>query len=278
MRLLPRRLAHGEEATLVEHLGELRSRLVVCLLALGVTTGAAFGFHHEILDWLNRPLPYVTDPVTHVRHQKLPVTIDVAEPFMTAFWVSFWVGILAAAPIILWQIWGFFAPAFQEHVQRKVGAFAAFSGGLLAAGIAFGYYVVLNPAIGFLTNYDSTHFDIQIRAKSYYSFVTLVLVAMGVIFELPVFILALTRIGILPVEKLRRNRRIGYVLVAVLAVALPGVDPVTTTLEMLPLMVLFELSIWLSVLFDRRRRRSKALRDLEWEREYGDGGVEADAI
>ncbi|HZT54096.1 MAG TPA: twin-arginine translocase subunit TatC, partial [Gaiellaceae bacterium] len=121
MRLLPRRLEHGEEATLVEHLGELRARLVVCLLALGVTTGVAFGFHHELLNWLNRPLPYVTDPVTHVRHQKLPVTIDVAEPFMTAFWVSFWAGLAGAFPIVLWQLWGFFAPAFEPHVQRKVG-------------------------------------------------------------------------------------------------------------------------------------------------------------
>lgn len=271
MRLLPRRLEHGEEASLVDHLGELRTRLVVCLLALAVTTGVTFAFHERILNWLNAPLP---------KGYK-PITIDVTEPFMTAFWVSLWAGILIALPIILWQVWGFFAPAFQQHTQRMVAGFSIFSAFLLLAGVAFGYFVVLGPAVHFLTNFDSAQFDIQIRAKNYYSFVVLVLVAMAVVFELPIFILALARIGIVPVQKLRRNRRIGYVAMAVLAVALPGIDPVTTTLEMLPLMILFELSIWLAVIFDRRWKRAAAEREEEWEREYGDfggGGIEADAI
>jgi sec-independent protein translocase protein TatC len=275
MRLLPRRLQHGEEATVVEHLGELRSRIVVCLIALGVGTGVAFAFHNNILDWLNRPLPKVDGK------QIKPITIDVSEPFLTSFWVSLWAGILFALPVILWQVWGFFAPAFAKHTQRKIAGFTFFSVGLMVCGILFGYYVVLEPAIHFLTGYDSSHFDIQVRAKNYYSFVTLVMVAMAIVFELPIFILALTRIGILPVDKLRKNRRIGYVAVAALAVALPGVDPVTTTLEMIPLMILFELSIWLAVFFDRRRKRRAAA----WEAEYNDpldfgggGPVEADAI
>ncbi len=273
MRLLPRRLAHGEEATLVEHLGELRTRIVFCLLAVAVTTGVAYGFHRTLLHWMNRPLP---------KGYK-PITIDVSEPFLTSFWISLWAGILVALPIILWQVWGFFAPAFQQHTQRKVAGFSAFSALLLAAGIAFGYFVVLDPAIHFLTNYDKHQFEIQIRAKSYYSFVTLVMVATAVVFELPMFILAMARIGILPAEKLRRNRRLGYVVVAALAVALPGVDPVTTTLEMIPLMVLFEGSIWMVVFFDRVWKRQAAERDAAWQREYGDtldfgDGIEADAI
>lgn len=142
---------------------------------------------------------------------------------------------------------------------------------------------MLGPAIHFLTNFDKHQFNIVIRAKSYYSFVTLVLVSTAVVFELPVFMLALARIGIVPAEKLRRNRRLGYVLVAVLAVALPGVDPVTTTLEMIPLMVLFEGSIWLVVFFDRGWKRRAAARDAAWQQEYGDtldfgDGIEADAI
>ena len=268
MRPLPRRLDHGEEATLVEHLGELRTRLVVCLIALAVTTGVTFGFHDHLLNWLNRPLP----------DGYKPVTFAVTEPFMTAFWVSLWAGILLALPIILWQVWGFFAPAFEKHTQRKVAGFAVFSALLLGAGVTFGYFVVLDPAVHFLTNFDKEQFQIELRANSYYSFVTLVMVAMAVVFELPVFILALTRIGIIPVEKLRRNRRIGYVLVAVLAVALPGIDPVTTTLEMLPLMVLFELSIWLAVIADKRRKRREAEEELLWEREFGIEPIELDAV
>ena len=277
MRLLPRRLAHGEEATLVEHLGELRTRIVFCLIAVAVTTSVAYAFHGTLLNWLNRPLPTVNG------HKYHPITIDVSEPFLTSFWISLWTGLLLALPVVLWQFWGFFAPAFQKHTQRKVAGFSLFSAVLLLAGIAFGYFVVLDPAIHFLTNFDKTHYRIDIRAKSYYSFVMLVLVATAVVFELPVFILALARIGILPAEKLRRNRRLGYVLVAALAVALPGVDPVTTTLEMIPLMILFEGSIWMVVFFDRVWKRQAAERDAAWQREYGDtldfgDGIEADAI
>lgn len=274
MRLLPRRLAHGEEATVVEHLGELRSRVVFCLLTIAVTTGVTYAFHRHIISWLERPLP---------GHDHHLVVLDVSEAFLTAFWVSLWAGLLLALPICLWQIWGFFAPAFEPHIQRKVALFAFFSAALMVAGIAFGYFVVLKPAVHYLTGYDSHQFNYIARAKSYFSFVTTVMVATAIVFELPVFILALARIGILPAEKLRRNRRLGYVLVTALAVVLPGVDPVTTVLEMLPLMVLFEGSIWLVVFFDKRWKRRAAERDAAWEREYtetlgfGDG-IEADAI
>jgi sec-independent protein translocase protein TatC len=267
MRLLPRRLEHGEEASVVDHLGELRSRIFFCLIAIVATTTVTYVFHDRILTWLNKPLP---------KGYK-PTTLSVAEPFLTSFWVSLWAGLLLALPIICWQIWGFFAPAFDPHRQRKVVAFSFFAALLLAAGIAFGYYVVLDPAIHFLTNYDKNHYTIIIQAKSYYSFVTMVMVATGVIFELPIFILALARIGILPADRLRKNRRLGYVIVAAIAVALPGVDPVTTTLEMIPMMVLFEGSIWLAVFFDRRWKRDAAARDSAWEAEYPDP-FEADAI
>jgi sec-independent protein translocase protein TatC len=274
MRLLPRRLAHGEEATVVEHLGELRTRIVFCLITVGVTTGVTYAFHRHIITWLERPLP---------GHDHHLVVLDVSEAFLTAFWVSLWAGLLLALPICLWLMWGFFAPAFDPHIQRKVALFSVFSALLLVAGIAFGYFVVLKPAVHFLTGYDSHQFNYIARAKSYFSFVTTVMVATALVFELPVFILALARIGILPAEKLRRNRRLGYVLVTALAVVLPGVDPVTTVLEMIPLFVLFEGSIWLVVFFDRRWKRAAAERDAAWEREYAEtlgfgDGIEADAI
>jgi sec-independent protein translocase protein TatC len=274
MRLLPRRLAHGEEASVVEHLGELRSRIVFCLLTIGVTTGVTYAFHRHIIRWLERPLP---------GHSQRLVTLDVSEAFLTAFWVSLWAGLLLALPVVLWQTWGFFAPAFEKRMQRKVVFFSICSAALLVAGIAFGYFVVLKPAVHFLAGYDSHEFNYIVRAKSYFSFVTTVMVACAIVFELPVFILALARIGILPAEKLRRNRRLGYVLVTALAVVLPGVDPVTTVLEMIPLMVLFEGSIWMVVFFDKRWKRAAAQRDAAWEREYSEtlgfgDGIEADAI
>ena len=104
----------------------------------------------------------------------------------------------------------------------------------------------------FLTNFDSSLYDIEVRASSYYSFVMLVLVFVGILFQLPVFLLGLVRFGVTSSAKLRRNRRMGYVGMAALAVVMPGVDPVTTALTMAPLMVLFEGSIWLAVVFERR--------------------------
>jgi sec-independent protein translocase protein TatC len=256
MRGLPRRLRHGEEATLVEHLGELRTRLVVSLLAVAVTFSVVYGFHGQLLDWLNRPLP---------EHLRKPTTFGVAEPFITSFMVSFWVSLLIALPICLWQLWSFLAPAFRVDSQRIIAGFTAFAAVLLAGGIMFGYFVALPAAVHFLTNYDSNHFNIQIRARDYYSFVITVLFAVGVVFELPIFVLGLARLGIVPSAKLRRNRRIGYVIVAAVAVALPGVDPVTTLFEMGPLMVLFELSIWLAVFFEKRWKARDAAREAAFQ-------------
>ena len=255
MKALPRRLRHGEEATLVEHLGELRTRLVICVIALLVGFSVAFAFHVTIIHWLNGPLP-----------DKLkPTTLGVAEPFLTSMVISLWVGLAIAFPVVLWQVWAFFAPAFQEHTQRQLIGFVVFASVLLGGGIVFGYFIALPAAVHFLTNYDSELYNTQIRAKDYYSFVLLVLAAVGVVFELPIFVLALVRIGILTTAKLRRNRRIGYVVVAAVAVALPGVDPVTTLMEMAPLMILFECSIWLSVLFEKRWRARADAREAAFE-------------
>jgi sec-independent protein translocase protein TatC len=248
---LPRRLRHGEEATLVEHLDELRSRIVVALLSLAVCTVAAFVFQHRILHWLSEPLP-------EKRRAQGLLTLGVAEPFLTTFKVSLWVGLGVAFPIILWQVWSFFAPAVEERTQRVVASFVGFAAGLLAGGVAFGYYVVLPKALSFLTNYNDDTFNIQIRATDYYNFVMLVLVGVGVVFELPIFVLALVRLGILTSYRLRHTRRVGYFLVAVVGVLLPGIDPVTTVLETVPLFVLYEGSIWLAVLMERYWTRRAA--------------------
>jgi sec-independent protein translocase protein TatC len=243
MRALPRRLSYGEEATLVEHLGELRTRIVVALLAVAIGFGVAYAFHSRLIHWLEDALP---------ANRRQLVTFGVAEPFLTAMWVSLYAGLILALPVVLWQVWGFLAPAFEVHAQRVVAGLVAFATALAAIGLGFGYFVALPAALHFLTNYDSSLYKIQIRARDYISFASVVIVAVVVVFEVPIFILALVRLGVLSSAMLRRNRRIGYAAMAILAVALPGVDPVTTTLEMIPLMVLFEGSIWLSVLIERR--------------------------
>lgn len=256
MRALPRRLRPGEEATLVEHLGELRTRIVIGLLALTVGFAVAYAFRSNIIHWLNQPLP---------ANKRKPVTFSVAEPFLTSVMVSLYAGFLLALPVVLWQFWSFLAPAFQEHTQRLVAGLVTFATILGAGGLAFAYFVALPAAVHFLTNFDNNLYNIQIRARDYYSFASLVLLAVTVVFEVPIVILGLVRIGVLTTHRLRRNRRVGYVLMAALAVALPGVDPVTTTLEMIPLMILFEGSIWMSLFFDRRWKRAAAAREAAFE-------------
>src|ERR687892_1186584 len=132
-RRLPRRLSHGEEATLVEHLGELRSRLLISLLAIGVAFGFAFAVHERIVEWLTEPLPA----------GKELVTFGVTEPFFTAVKVSFYAAFALALPVVLYQLWSFLAPAVEEHTQRIVSAFVALGTALFVGGAAFAYLIVL---------------------------------------------------------------------------------------------------------------------------------------
>jgi sec-independent protein translocase protein TatC len=245
MSVLPRRLRHGEEATLVEHLGELRARLIISLVALAGGFGVAYGFHGRLLDWLNRPLPD--------RLQK-PVTFSPIEPFATSIWVSLWAGLLLALPIVLWQLWAFLAPAFEEQRQRSMVVLVAFATILGLGGVAFGYFVILSPAIHFLTNFDSSHYTIQIRARDYYPFVSFVLLGVALAFEVPVFVLALVRLRILSAARLRSTWRLGVFVMTVIGVILPGVDPVSTILSVVPLVVLYLLSIGLATYLEPRWR------------------------
>ena len=221
----------------------------IALGALAVAFAVCFAFHERIVRWLTEPLP----------DDKQLVTFGVTEPFTTSVKVSLIAAFAVALPVILYQAWSFLAPAIEEHTQRVVSLFVLAGTLLFIAGVAFGYFVVLDQALEFLTTYDDDLYDIQIRASYYYSFVSLALLAMGLMFELPVFILALVRIGVLTAAQLRRNRRIGYFLMLVIAVLLPTVDPVSLALETLPLVVLFELSIQLAAIMERRWAKSGVL-------------------
>jgi sec-independent protein translocase protein TatC len=244
---LPQRLRYGDEATLVEHLDELRSRIIVCLLTVTGFTVVTFIFHTRLVHWLEIALP------PDRRHL---VTFSPTEPFVTSLTVSIYAAGLLALPVILWQLWGFLAPAMEHSAQRAVAGLAAFAGALALGGLAFGYFLVLPAALHFLTNYDSKQYDILIRANAYFSFATTVLLAIVVIFEVPIVILGLVRVGVLTSRQLRRNRRWGYLITAVIALALPGPDPVTTALELLPMWAIYEASIWLAVFAERRIKPS----------------------
>jgi sec-independent protein translocase protein TatC len=247
VRRLPRRVARHDELSLVGHLEELRSRLLVSGASVLVGTAIGYALHRRVLAALVQALP--------PGHREL-VTFGVAEPFTTSLKVSIVVGLAIALPVVLWQLWSFLAPALADDATSGIGAFVALAAVLMAFGVAFGDRVALPAALRFLTTYDSNVYDVRIRAGDYLSFAVLVLAACGAVFELPVAVLGLVRVGALSSARLRRNRRVGYFTVAVVGVLLPGVDPVTTVIETIPLAVLFEASIWLAVACERRWNRS----------------------
>ncbi len=226
----------------MEHLTELRARLLIALGALVPAFAVSFAFHERIVRWLARPLP----------DDRTLVTLGVTEPFTTSIKVALLAAVAITLPILLYQLWSFLAPAITEEAQRIVSVFVLLATGLFAGGVAFCYWIILPRALHFLTSFDEELYEIQIRASYYYSFTAITLLATGLAFQMPIFILALVRLRVLTAARLRRNRRMGIVLMVVFAVLLPTVDPVSLAFEVVPLLLLFELSIWLATFMEKR--------------------------
>jgi sec-independent protein translocase protein TatC len=253
-RWLPRRLTHGEEATLVEHLEELRSRLIIALIAIVPIFAVTFAFHERIMEWLMEPLP----------NDRRLVTLGVTEPFTTSVKVALIAAIAFALPVLLWQAWAFLAPAVEPHFERVVLGFVVLATSLFVAGVAFMYVVVLPRALDFLTSYDEELYDIQIRASYYYTFAAMTLLAGGLAFLMPIFVVGLVRLQVVTSDQLRRNRKLAFVFLLVFAALLPTVDPVSLALEVVPLVLLFEVTIWVCVVLERRWNRG-------WDEDYAEG-------
>ncbi len=228
-----------ERLTLVEHLDELRTRIIVCVVAVVVTVGVCFWQNHTLLDIVNNPLP------TDIK----PITLSPAEPFLTTFKLSMYAGLILALPLLLYQAYAFILPALSPAERRTIVPFLLMVPFLFILGVVFGYYVVLPAALKFLLNFNDTIFNNQIRASDYYSFVTITLLAMGLVFQVPMGILAIVRLGIVSIAQLRKNRRYAYLILAIIAMLLPGTDPVTMMVELIPLLALYEISILLARFF-----------------------------
>ncbi len=236
-----RPVAHEDRLTLVEHLDELRTRLIVSALAVIVAFAFCVWQNHLILEIVNDPLPA----------GEQPVTLSPTEPFLTTVTVSLYAALLIALPVVLYQAYAFVLPAFSPSERRVALPLLLMVPLLFVAGVLFCYFVVLPPAIKFLLGFNADEFNTELRARDYYSFVSLTLLSMGILFQVPVGVIAATRLGLTTPEKLRRGRRLAIVGIAVLAALLPTVDPVTMLLEMVPLVVLYELSIVLASAFGR---------------------------
>jgi sec-independent protein translocase protein TatC len=228
-----------ERLTLVEHLDELRTRIIISVAVLGVAIGLCFWQNDLLLHVINAPLP----------DHKEPITLSPTEPFLATLKVSAYAGIVIALPVILYEVYAFLLPALSPAEKRVIVPFLILVPVLFIAGVVFGYFIVLPAAIKFLLNFNSNNFHIEVRASEYYGFVELTLLAMGLVFQVPMAILALTKLGIVTVEQLRHNRRYAYFVLSVVAMLLPGTDPITMLVELAPLLVLYELSIVLARIF-----------------------------
>ncbi|MGC1165711.1 MAG: twin-arginine translocase subunit TatC [Solirubrobacterales bacterium] len=241
---MPRRVravSHEDRLSLVEHLDELRFRVIVCIAVVGVALALCFWQNNLLLEIANGPLP----------DGKKLLTFGVTEPFTTTVTVAAYGALILSMPFLLYQVYAYVLPAFSEQERRTVLPILLVFPVLFLAGLAFAYFAVMPAAVNFLLNFNESQFNIQVRARDYYSFFSMTMLAGGLIFQLPLAILAVTRLGIVKVEQLRSNRRYAYLLIALLAAALPGVDPISMLIEMVPLLVLYELSILLARAFGR---------------------------
>lgn len=310
-----RTIGHEDRLSLVDHLEELRTRLIVSGVVLAVAFGVCLWQNHALLHLIGRPLERVRHgqvqrgegalgqaaqaqravikvageteatvtllsapdsglPAT-VRARlaaELPrlradtaklspgaqteklVTLGVGEPFTTTLTVVFFFALIASLPVILFELYGFVLPALRPSERRAVAPLLAAVPFLFVAGVLFGYFVVLPSALHFLVNFNSSEFNILVQAGPYYQFAATVLLAMGLLFQVPVAVLGATRAGLVSPGQLRRGRRYAIVACAAVAAFLPG-DAITLLLETIPLYVLYEMSILLASLAERRERR-----------------------
>jgi sec-independent protein translocase protein TatC len=303
-------IGHDERLSIVDHLDELRSRLIVSVSVLLVTFGLCLWQQHRLLEVLNRALPasatntkpnhlngltgdalkesrYLTAASDNLRNlassrtqspqdraqfgavaanlskaaqslpqsnpQRLPVTIGVGEPFTTSLTVAAYFGLVLALPILIYQGYGFVVPALNRRERRVALPLMSIAPILFVGGVAFAYFVVLGPAVRFLQGYNSSNFDILVGAKQLYTFEILTMLGVGLAFQLPIGLLALDWIGAINARTLTKHWRMAVLIIAVLAAALPGADPVTTGLEMIPLLFLYVLTIGLLRFADKRR-------------------------
>jgi sec-independent protein translocase protein TatC len=233
-----RAIGHEDRLTLVEHLDELRSRIIVSLVAFGVAFALCFWQDSLMLDIFNWPLP--------ANQEDDLITLGPTEPFFTTVEVAAYGAMVLALPVILYQVYAFVIPAFSPREKGVVMPYLIAMPLLFLAGIAFAYFVVMPAAITFLLNFNEAEFNTQLRAREYYGFLGIMTVVLGLLFQMPIALLAITRLGVVTPDQLAKNRRYAIFIISIVAAALPGGDPVSMILIMIPLVLLYEASVILA--------------------------------
>ena len=313
------RIGHEDKLSLVDHLEELRGRLIISLAALAVMFAICMVENHQLLAIINAPLAHETQKqvekgngplgATYTVQQSArtvaiqlrtvvaaldrpgsgvaaatkaaiapvaphlsseirslsaapqgdkPVTLGIGEPFSTTLGVALIFALILSLPLLLYELYGFLLPALSPDQRRIATPLMLAIPFLFVIGVLFGYFVVLPAAVRFFQNFNSGQFNVLVQASQYYHFAAVILLAMGLVFQIPVAILAATRAGVVTTEQLRHNRRYAIVACGAVAAFLPG-DAITLLLETIPLYLLFELSILIARVVDRRDTRRAAV-------------------
>jgi sec-independent protein translocase protein TatC len=308
------RIGHEDRLSVVDHLEELRGRLIVCLAVIAVAFGFCFWQNHALLDIINKPLAHETQKQVKAGNGPLgstytvqqsartvatqlqvvvralerpgsgasaatkaslssvqpalkgaikhlsaapqgnkPVTLGIGEPFTTTIGIAFIFAMILSLPVVLYELYGFLLPAFSPGRRRIATPLMLAIPFLFITGVAFGYFVVLPAAVRFFQNFNSGEFNVLVQASQYYHFAAVILLAMGLVFQVPVGILAATRARIVTTKQLRHNRRYAILACGAVAAFLPG-DAITLILETVPLYLLFELSVLIARIIERRER------------------------
>ena len=268
---IPKKLKPDEKASFLEHLEELRYRLIVCVVAVFIGAIAAYIFKEKIFGFLAHPLLKALPP----EDNKLIFT-GLYEAFMVYLKASLFAGVLLAVPVILYQIWSFISPGLYSDERKSVVPFVIFSSLFFLGGAIFGYYVVFPYGFQFFLGFAGEHIKPLPSMKEYLSFATRLLLAFGVIFELPIFIFFLSKFGIVQVSTLRKGRRYAIPMVFIVAAILTPPDVFTQILMALPLIVLYEVGIIVAVLFGKKKQQETEEEEAEEEEKEGEEEKKSD--
>jgi len=236
---VPRRVTPDEQIDLVDHLDELRSRIIIVLAVLAVAMSVLFWKSGEILHFLSQP---IRDQIPHWQGF---LVLSPLDQIMTSISIAIYGALIITLPVLTYQIYAFILPAFPEEHHKHIKPMVWSVPILFLLGVVFAWYLVVPPAFDFLINFNQDQFNVQLRAKEYIQFVLLTLLAMGIVFEMPMVMMTLGRLGIVSSAMMKRHWRISIVALAVLAMLLPGVDPISYIVEFIPLLVLYGLSYFL---------------------------------